>query len=303
MKDENPPDRTAAPWRPGSVGSLVARGRAEAWRRVTSGGRWNAAIVLLALAFIGAIWIVTVERIGYERNETLESVTVQNSNLAIALEEHAVRTFKSASQALAQVARGHPGSGGLHDIADLVRAGAIDHSIFTVIGVADESGRPLHDSLISRSSADFTGLDFFESHRAGDTGKLFVGKPLLGPISGEWAIPVSRRINKPDGSFGGVAFAGIHPHYFTEFYRQTHLGVDGVMMLVGLDGIIRARQSWGTLGTFGQDLTGSMLLAEQGKATSGSYLSQGRGRIEAGRRYYSYRTLAQFPFVVAVGKG
>jgi diguanylate cyclase (GGDEF)-like protein/PAS domain S-box-containing protein len=286
---------------PGSRG-LFARCREWAGRHFTSDCRWNVAIVGFALLLGAAIWIATAERIGYERNETVESVIVQNSNLAIALEEHAVRTFRSASHALAQVAQGHQEAGARHDIASLVRDGAIDHSIFTVIGVADETGLPVHHSLGSPSPARFAGHDFFEIHRRQDNGQFYIGKPFVGPISGEWAIPLSKRINKADGSFGGVAFAGIHPFYFTEFYRQANLGSDSDLTLVGLDGIIRARHAGKYAGGFGEDISNGALMAASPKSPAGSFLGRGRMGAESSLRFYSYRRLAEFPLIVAVGR-
>ena len=35
---------------------------------------------------------------------------------------------------------------------------------------------------------------------------------------------MSRRINKPDGSFAGVVSIGVDPGYFTRFYQQTDIG-------------------------------------------------------------------------------
>ena len=52
---------------------------------------------------------------------------------------------------------------------------------------------------------------------------------------------MARRIDKPDGSFGGVAVASVDPDYFKRFYSDLSLGKDGVVMLVGEDGSVRAR--------------------------------------------------------------
>jgi hypothetical protein len=40
-----------------------------------------------------------------------------------------------------------------------------------------------------------------------------VGEPVISRSSGKWIIPVSRRLNKPDGSFGGVALATLDIEY------------------------------------------------------------------------------------------
>ena len=56
---------------------------------------------------------------------------------------------------------------------------------------------------------------------------------MKGGLSGNWFIPVSRRINKPDGSFQGVAMVGIDAAYFMSFYPRINVGRDGMILLAG----------------------------------------------------------------------
>ena len=91
---------------------------------------------------------------------------------------------------------------------------------------------------------------------------------------------------------------GVDPGYFTNFYLQTDLGEKGVALLVGLDGIARARQA-GQVTTFGQHMSNSNLLKEQSKNRAGNLLT--RGTFEGVPRYMSYRTLTDYPLLVAVG--
>ena len=54
-----------------------------------------------------------------------------------------------------------------------------------------------------------------------------IGKPVLGHLSGKWAIHIARRLTKSDGSFGGVVLAAVDPTYFTRFYQHADLGEQG----------------------------------------------------------------------------
>ena len=260
--------------------------------------QWSWAIIVTSAAMIVALWFLTYERSEYERNQAVEQVTRQNSNLAIALEEHTLRTFSSASQALAQVGRQRRAEGDRINIIRMVKEGAIDHSFLSVIGIADVHGIVLHDSLNSRLRGNFADRDFFKAHMDSDSGHIHIGKPLLGPLSGQWAIPISRRISNPDGSFGGVVFAGIRPDYFIEFYKKGSIGQDGLVQLLGLDGISRARLV-GDQASFGVDGSKSSLFREQAKSPIGHFLT--RGIREGVPRFESYRTLRDYPLIVAVG--
>ena len=103
----------------------------------------------------------------------------------------------------------------------------------------------------------------FRFHRESSTDKLYVGRPVVGRVSGQWLVPLTRRLMNPDGSFGGVVVASLNPEHFTEFYQSIDLGQSGSISLIGLDG--RVRSSGGRRSrplALGQDITGSRLLNE-----------------------------------------
>ena len=257
----------------------------------------NFALGSLCLALIGVVWAVTVERVRFERGETIASAVKQNANLAIALEEHTVRTLRGVDLALLLVKDRYDAYGLKLDIRRMTQGGTVDASLFTFIGVVDEHGK-----LVAGSS-DFQPVylgdrEYFTFHRQRDTKQMFIGKPVLGRVTGKWSFHMTRRINKPDGSFGGVVYAAIDPEYFTEFYQKADLGEQGLVTLVGLDGITRARRV-GQVGSYGQDMRNSALFAQAAKSPAGDIFDA--SDIDGVSRFYSYRTLPQYPLIVAVG--
>jgi len=259
--------------------------------------RVNFAVALFCLALIGVVWAVTVERVRFERAETIANATKQNANLAIALEEQTVRTLKGVDLALLLVKDRYDEHGLKLDIRRMIEDGVIDASLFTFIGVIDAQGK-----LVAGSN-DFEPInladrEYFKFHLQQDKKQMFIGKPVLGRVTGKWAFHMTRRINKSGGAFGGVVYAAVDPNYFTEFYQKTDLGEQGLVTLVGLDGITRARRV-GPVGSYGQDMRNSTLFAEQAKSATGNFLSA--GHIEGVPRFYSYRTLREYPLIVAVG--
>ncbi|MBA2690083.1 MAG: EAL domain-containing protein [Burkholderiales bacterium] len=257
----------------------------------------NIAIALFCLALIGSIWMVTMQRVRYEKAKTIAAVTRANSNLAIAFEEHTVRTFTGIDQSLQFLKQEYEREGAKLDLPKLIASGVIDRSIYASVGVIDERGDIVLAALTPFKSTNLADREYFKVQRQG-TQEIYIGQVLKGRLSGKWGIPVSRRINKPDGSFGGVVFASVDPAYFSNFYQQTDLGEQGLVVLVGLDGITRARRS-GQKGSFGEDMRRSDVLLKQPPDGIGN--SASAGTLDGVPRFHSFRRLKQYPLIVSVG--
>jgi diguanylate cyclase (GGDEF)-like protein len=253
-------------------------------------------LVVVGCALISAMWAIVIERIDFEHAETIAEVTKENSTLARTLEEHTARTLLGIDQALHFIMYQYGQQGLALSIRKAIAEGEIDDSIFTDMSIIDEDGvRVLgRDDTKRFSVAD---RDYFKFHQRADSHDLFISQPALGRATGKWAIHISRRINKPDGSFGGVALASLDPAYFTKFYQEADLGEHGLVTLVGLDGITRARQV-GERSSFGEDMRGSTLFGKLAESEAGSFTST--GQRDGTARFFSFRTLQRYPLVVAV---
>ena len=260
----------------------------------------NTAIALFTLLLLGALWVVVVMEQRDKRDAVVASAVNQNTNLAVAYEEHIVRTLKGLDGALLFARHEYQRQGKNLDIRRYIAEGVIDGSLFSILSVVDERG---HVVLSSKpmESVNYVDREFFRIHqlrRNQDT--FYIDKPVLGRASNTWQVPMSRRIIKPDGSFGGVIVLSVDPAYLARFYQKVDIGEHGVVMLIGTDGIIRARRVGNEL-NFGADISGTSLMREQAEKLSGEIL--GQGGFDGVRRYVSYRTLPGYPLVVAVGAG
>ena len=228
----------------------------------------------------------------------IKAVYTENLNLARAFEEHTIRTIKSVDQAVLFLKFQYERYGDKVNIAEYVREGMIISNIFNQLGVIDENGIYILSNLPNHKQMDLSDREHFRVHKEKDTNQLFISKPILGRASGKWSIQMTRRINKPDGSFGGVVVISVDPFYFSDFYRGVDLGPGGVVSLVGLDGITRARRAGDNM-TVGQDLSQSALMRQLREKPVGSLrttsVSDGVNRL------YSYRALTEYPLIVAVG--
>ena len=267
---------------------------ANYWRKHSSA---NVAIVLSCLALIGIAWAWTLDRVTFERAETVANAIKQNKNLALAFEEHTIRTLKGIEQAVLFVKTEYDERGLKLNIGRMIENGALGASLFNYIGIADERGNVVLGSSEFKPT-NLADRETFKVHQQNNDNEMFIGKLHLGRITHKWAMPMSHRINKTDGSFGGIVYAAVVPEYFTGFYEKADLGGQGLVTLIGLDGIVRARRA-GQKSSFGEDMRGTKLLVEQAKRRNGSFL--GTGKVDGTVRLVSFRTLAQYPLIVVVG--
>lgn len=260
------------------------------------------ATALFGLAVIAAIWGVAIAGQRAEREDVIASAVRQNANLAVAYEEHIVRTLKGLDGALLFIRHEYRRLGPKLDINRYIAEGVLDGRLFNTLSVVDERGNIVVTNRAVEpviGSVNYADRDFFREHQLrGNQDTFYINKPVLGRISNVWQVPVSRRIIRPDGSFGGVIVLSVDPGHFTRFYQKAEIGGEAAVLLVGLDGIVRARRVGSRL-TFGEDYSQSSLMLEQAKALVGDFVS--RGGVDGFSRFFSYRTLPGYPLVVAVG--
>jgi len=112
----------------------------------------------------------------------------------------------------------------------------------TGTGITDDRGRVI-DGCCSRSHTwDFSDRDYFIAHRKSADAGLYVSSVYAARSRrGAQSIAMSRRINRPDGSFGGVAIVAIDVEYFRQLLAKLDVGSHGVAAIVRTDGTLVAR--------------------------------------------------------------
>ncbi len=254
------------------------------------------------------IWIITATLcvalwggVGFyldlDKKETLLSVAHQAEIHAKLLEEHTARTIRVLDQTTLFIKSEIEQDRSRFDLQRYARAGIFLDNFFNLIATVDETGQTQQIIPILPTS-NIKDRAHFAIHVTEDSGKLFMSKPVLGRSSGKWSLQFTRRINKPDGRFGGAVVSSLDPGYFTEFYKSVNLGPGSVTTLIGTDGIIRARRS-DTSSEIGQDLRESTLFDHFKASPTGSY--QETSLVDDTRRIYAYRGLQHYPLIVTVG--
>ena len=262
--------------------------------------RFSTALTLIAFCIflLGLLWSTVIVKLHAEHEAEIRDVMKDTANLARVFEEHTVRTFREADQTLQFIIDQYREHGNKIDLRRLAEDGPIINRIYTYISIIDEHGNLAAGSQPFKPM-NLADREHFQVHVAQDTGRLFISKPLVGRASGKQSIQLSRRINKPDLSFGGVAVVSVDPAYFSRFYSALDLGSRGLVNVTGReDKIIRARRA-GNDTTVGQDASKGDLFKHLPASERGSYVSA--GVMTGVSRILSYRALEDYPLVVLVG--
>lgn len=258
------------------------------------------AVIALALVAIAAVWIAALQAAQVARDRELQAALREAENYARAFEEHIARTIESVDLVVRTVARESMRLDVQALRQELVRLHGNQADIVATVSVIDARG----DLIANSPPAAVISLadrPHFRAHVESDSGKPFFGNPLLGRVSQKWSMHVSRRVNAADGSFAGVAVASLDLDYLKRFYRSVSLDKEGMIQLIGNDGIVRVRSSDEGI-TAGQDASRMQLFRE---IRNGSRLGTYRAASPADgvRRIVSYRVLDGYPLIVAVSVG
>jgi salicylate hydroxylase len=87
------------------------------------------------------------------------------------------------------------------------------------------------------SSGNHSSLPYFREARNSKNDEIIVGAPVGSRLTNLAAIPIVRRLLKPDGSFGGIIILQIKPQAFAGGYEAFRLRGRDYVALIGADGL------------------------------------------------------------------
>jgi len=258
-----------------------------------------ASVVLLCLLLCAVLWTGLFMFADYERDRIVESKRHENANLARMFEEHVSRTLRAAEVVLREIASGYRRSGTKFDLVRYAKDRRIALDPYIVLSIIDKKGDlilanpppPPNTLNLSRNSN-------YRHHLRDDTRAVFISEPRFGLTSGKWTVYLSTRVNEADGSFGGLAAIGMDPAYFSRIYAELDLGRDAIVVLVGIDGVVRVRAS-GSNVTAGQNVVDSQVFRLLQATNHGSVVAP--SMLDQVTRIFSYRTLKDYPLAVVIG--
>jgi signal transduction histidine kinase len=236
-----------------------------------------------------------------DRMEVRSQAEASAETLTRALEQHAARIFEAAEQAALDAREFVEERGGAHGIdvrgVRLLSALQAKRSPeIRNIWVLDSRGQR-RITAAHEPPIDLSGRPAFAMHRADPRREAHVALPVRSPADGRWIIPVSARIDAPDGTFDGMVVVAIEVEKVVDFYRSLDLDGSAAIMVVGIDLTPYIAYPY-TDRMIGQRANLPELEARLKQAPAG--LVEFRSPVLHSDRIAAYRKIAGRPFYVAI---
>ncbi len=238
------------------------------------------------------------------RQSRLAENTAATSNMAAALAAQAESTIRIVDTVLAGVVERVEHDGTTPAASDRLRS----HMRNMVSEVKELNGLFVYgadgswlvtslDRPIAGNNAD---REYFQYHLHNRSRAVHIGKPIQSRSSGVWILPVSRRLELPDGSFAGVALGTIQIAFFAELYESFDVGSEGVVFLARDDGTLIYRRPFSEK-LIGMDVSRGPVF-QMVRSTGPIGTAMLRSQIDGVTRLYSYRHLDKLPLIVATAQ-
>ncbi len=235
----------------------------------------------------------------YDRDGDIRDARRTTENLARSAEQHASDAFRSIDTVLLGLAQRletqGTGPAALERLHDVLQAQGEAMPLVRRILYIDADGWSQVDSQAVPQRTIYTDRDFYQHHKAVADRQLFIGAPVFGRASNSWVIPLTRRVNKPDGSFGGLVIAPINLANFQRYFDSFDIGVRGVIALMTDEGRLLAHRPFqpediGQIFPSGSELARRANVAPYGSTTM-AFEPDGVQRVASFRRLQAYPLL------------
>ncbi len=255
---------------------------------------WSAVTVLI-------VGVLSMMGIGYVNfRETEKARLIHATALANdASAEYTIQVTTQIDTIIRAVRSYYQRTGSIAETEAFIKAVGFDHAVIEEFCFIDAEQRVVipreshgRESLVNK-------VDSFAQHRNAPADRLLISSFDNGNGTGKHTFACSRRVNRPDGSFGGIVLTVINAEAFAQFYKKEFSHSGGHVALVGSgDKQLRAcfpeqsDERW-------RQPVDPMLWSTLGKRASGYYESTGNG--DKIRRIFVYKMVGDLPLVMVTG--
>jgi len=254
---------------------------------------------LIVAALVAVIWVATFSLANIERAAAQRAAVMSTRDLLGTYEAQVVRALRETDQTLRLVKYSYE-LGQRDPLADLKARSLLPPDLLFAVSIVDREGniiastrRPMEGSVAAE--------DYFKSLRQDNGDTLAIGRPSPGATANR-KLQFARALRAPDGTFSGIVMVSVDASFFVSGYEPGKLGNQGLLGLVGTDGVFRVRRSGDVLFS-GDKVDYAGLVPQEGEDAEDVPVVTTASSWDGVRRYTSARQLYEFPLAVVVGLG
>lgn len=251
---------------------------------------------------IASLWLYAYHQINYDYARTIEEASHETMNLAKAYEAYVQKNIADADNDLRNIKEAYE-QGGLSSpiVAHYLKKGRGDLAGNQIV-ICNKQGLVVGSLIEGSPEKNYSEQAYFKVHRDSAADALYLGLPIQFKAKGQSIIPLSRRINNPDGSFGGIACIGLNSNQFLDFEKTLDIDQNQLIVLFGVDGFNQiGRINDNMEMESGQEIRYDELWTKvQSGQTWDSYLAT--DYPDGVSRVMSYRVMSNYPIIISVAK-
>jgi len=254
---------------------------------------------LIVAALVAVIWVATFSLANIERAAAQRAAVMSTRDLLGTYEAQVVRALRETDQTLRLVKYSYE-LGQRDPLADLKARSLLPPDLLFAVSIVDREGniiastrRPMEGSVAAE--------DYFKSLRQDNGDTLAIGRPSPGATANR-KLQFARALRAPDGTFSGIVMVSVDASFFVSGYEPGKLGNQGLLGLVGTDGVFRVRRSGDVLFS-GDKVDYAGLVPQEGEDAEDVPVVTTASSWDGVRRYTIARQLYEFPLAVVVGLG
>ncbi|ACD14835.1 sensor domain-containing diguanylate cyclase [Paraburkholderia phytofirmans] len=260
-------------------------------------------VIAISIVLASAILAIAVWVLAQMRDDALRRAQDSVFNVSLLVERDVSRNLEIYDLSLRAVIDGLKQPGVL-ELDPAIRQmvlfdGSASAKDMGSILVTDEAGNIKFDSQATPPRrVNLSDRDYFKVQRDSTNVGLYISHPFVPKVSGkEISIAMSRRITRPDGSFGGVVVGTMRLTYFRRLFAGMNLGAGGSMALMLSDGTMLMRRPFDPK-IIGINLTGTANYSRFTQQPSGDFF--GTAAIDGVERWYAFRHIDMYPLILDV---
>ncbi|MEQ9942862.1 sensor domain-containing diguanylate cyclase [Pectobacterium aroidearum] len=236
--------------------------------------------------------------------QLIDSTERNAKNLSLSLARHAEDTFLQVDILLQdlqeRIEQDGQSPAQLNRLGDILKNRKATLPQLHGIFIYDDKGEWLVNSGIAKpANANNADREYFKYHQSNVSQTMHIGSVIQSRSTGDLIIPVSMRINKPDGSFNGVLLATLSLNYFKQYYGYYSMGNMDVLAILLSDGRILYGRPYDD-SYINRNVSNGPLFSEhlkQSESGTATFVST----LDHIERIYGYTKLKRYPIVIAAG--